>query len=188
MVLHKVLETFVSFRPSDLNFMTSFRTLFQSKYKPECSGCFALVLSCSLSTTAVLWLEHRGVFWSLASIWSSPGELAVLVPRDTVFWFYVTFFRYTRHLMAVRLHWALWVRTFWMMFSWFITCSRAARFVLRASFSCRMLSTCSWLTALWLATCSTSAPQAGGSRENGTDRTNQNRQKPERRTEDDQFK
>lgn len=80
------------------------------------------------------------------------------------------------------------LRTFWMMFSWFITCSRAARFVLRASFSCRMLSTCSWLTALWLATCSTSAPQAGGSRENRTDRTKQNREKPEKRTEEDQLK
>lgn len=59
--------------------------------------------------------------------------------------------------------------------SWFITCSRAARFVLRASFSCRMLSTCSWLTALWLATCSTNAPQA---RQNGTGRTQKNRKEP----------
>lgn len=59
--------------------------------------------------------------------------------------------------------------------SWFITCSRAARFVLRASFSCRMLSTCSWLTALWLATCITNAPQAG---QNRTGRTQKNRKEP----------
>lgn len=35
-----------------------------------------------------------------------------------------------------------------------VTCSKAARLVLRASFSWSMWSTCSWLTALWLATCS----------------------------------
>lgn len=47
----------------------------------------------------------------------------------------------------------------------FITCSRAARLVLRASFSCRMFSTCSWLTALCVAACSVATSQAGGSRE-----------------------
>lgn len=49
------------------------------------------------------------------------------------------------------------------------TCSRAARLVLRASFSLSMPSTCSWLTALWHATCSSTEhpTQPRGERERG---------------------
>lgn len=62
------------------------------------------------------------------------------------------------------------VSGFLITFSRCVTCSRAARLVLKASFSCRMFSTCSWLTAFWLATCSPSTPQTGGSRGGSTER------------------
>ena len=86
------------------------------------------------------------------------------------------------------LHWTLFRPDLQVMFSRFITCSRAARFVLRASFSCRMLSTCSWLTALWLATCSTSEPQAGGSRGKGTEKGSSGSKEKARKTNKDTKK
>lgn len=54
--------------------------------------------------------------------------------------------------------------------SWSSTCSRAARFVLRASFSLSMPSTCSWLTALWHATCSSAQTQNHPTRPGDRDR------------------
>lgn len=127
--------------------------------QPKSSGRWELLhasgpqLDCCVTRRTKKWRTNR---WIMTEPWQPLGwrvidkwmTLLVSGKKQTIY-------RWWSGTVEVRCPGEVVVRTTWPESQRCAsTCSRAARLVLRASFSLSMPSTCSWLTALWHATCS----------------------------------